>query len=97
MQKKTPTDWAETPILDRVNGTRPHSPITNTIGRKLNFYNTLYWPQHVYKQEQDGITSELHFRKIFVTNWASVLLNEDTISEEFGHCSACVPIQARLH
>ena len=53
MQEKTPTDWAETSAIKIVNGTRPHTPITNTIGITDKFYNTLYRPQQVVKQMKD--------------------------------------------
>ena len=53
VQKETATDWAETYTHKIVNGTRPHSPIANTISRKDNFYNSLYRLQHVGNQKQD--------------------------------------------
>ena len=39
-KKKTPTAWAETSTTKIANGTRPHTPITNTNGRNNNFSTT---------------------------------------------------------
>ena len=53
-------DWAETSTPEIADETRSHLPITKTYGRNINFYNTLYWTQHVDKQMKDGILAKIH-------------------------------------
>ena len=91
MQEDTPNDWVETFTSEIADETRPHTPITNTIGQKGNFYNTLYRAQTNTRRS----TKELYFGIFRVPNWTSVRLNSKTNLEQFEHFNVRVPIQPR--
>ena len=76
MQEITPSDWAETSTTERVNGTRPHTLITNTSGRNSNLYNTFYQLQHVNKEMKDVIFGELQIGISRILRQASGPLNK---------------------
>ena len=87
----TPTDSARSSTPNLANGTIPHKPITETIGRNINFQNTRSWQQHVVGQTKHVSNGQLKSGKSRVRNRASVPLNKNTKWKQFEHCSAIQP------